>query len=71
MWLTGTSLPPALTYNATIYFLFRFLVYAGIIKLEYITHRLPKLTILQLVFIGSQKGRRLCLSCSAETGWDR
>ena len=36
------------------YFLFRFLVYAGIIKLEYITHWMPKLTILQLVFIGPE-----------------
>ena len=47
-WLTGTTLPPPHQLNC------HHQLPAGIIKLEYITHRLPKLNILQLVFVGPE-----------------
>ena len=54
MWLTGTASLPSPTPPSSIYCSGSCLVYAGIIELEYITHRMPKLTILQLVFIGPE-----------------
>merc|ERR1719186_1414259 len=51
--MTGTELPPSPTPPpSTTSCTGSCVVYAGIIKLEYITHWMPKLTILQLVFIG-------------------
>ena len=45
------------------------MVYASIIKLEYITHRMPKLTILELVFIGPESEGEKSVPVLQCRGW--